>query len=394
MPQARKVKKPVQSAKAKSLKHAKTTQAKSTKAKLRVVALVPAHNEEDIITDTIESLMNQTWPLEYALIIADNCTDNTIKIVKKYQKKYGSKRLRLMKTVGNTHKKAGALNQGFLTLKGKRPAFVFGMDADTILHPGIIEAGVKQFEQEPKTGGICSAYRTLPLNEDATRWQRYLWRLQNIEFGLANAWRVENQKSARVLPGVSVIFRTKALRDVYKQHADGTVWATDSLVEDYRLTLEIKDLGWEVKSCLDMISWSDVPLKLRGKGGLFDQRQRWYSGTVDELRIRRLQKHSRYEIFTISLLTFNLLMQLLLYVTYGILAATHGGIHWISPFLVLPVAAAALQFHRWVRYADQRDKWQALMTITLIPNELYAIFRELVYAYSIWLSYRRPNRAW
>jgi biofilm PGA synthesis N-glycosyltransferase PgaC len=383
MRQASKVKKPVPS-----------TKAKSTKANLRVVALVPAHNEQDIIKDTIESLMSQTRPLEYALIIADNCTDNTVKIVKRYQKKYGSDRLRLMKTVGNTHKKAGALNQGFLTLKGKRLAFVFGMDADTILHPGIIEAGVKQFEQEPQTAGICSAYRTLPLNEDATRWQRYLWRLQNIEFGLANAWRVENQKSARVLPGVSVIFRTKALRDVLRQHNDGTVWATDSLVEDYRLTLEIKDLGWEVKSCLDMISWSDVPLKLRGKGGLFDQRQRWYSGTVDELRIRGLQRHSRYEIFTISLLSFNLLMQLLLYATYGIIASTHGGIHWISPFLILPVAAAALQFHRWVRYADQRDKWQALMTITLIPNELYAIFRELVYAYSIWLSYRRPNRAW
>jgi cellulose synthase/poly-beta-1,6-N-acetylglucosamine synthase-like glycosyltransferase len=394
MPHTKKVKQSVQPAKAQAVKRAKATSTKSAKAKLRVVALVPAHNEEDIIQHTIESLMGQTWPLDYALIIADNCTDNTVKIVKKYQKKYGSDRLRLMKTVGNTHKKAGALNQGFLTLKGKRPAFVFGMDADTILHPGIIEAGVKQFEQEPQTGGICSAYRTLPLKEDATRWQRYLWRLQNIEFGLANAWRVENQKSARVLPGVSVIFRTKALRDVYKEHADGTVWATDSLVEDYRLTLEIKDLGWEVKSCLDMISWSDVPLKLRGKGGLFDQRQRWYSGTVDELRIRGLQRHSRYEIFTISLLTFNLFMQLLLYATYGIIAATHGGIHWISPFLALPVAAAALQFHRWVRYADQRDKWQAVMTITLIPNELYAIFRELVYAYSIWLSYRRPNRAW
>src|ERR1039458_8097530 len=169
MPHAQKVKQPVQSAKAKSVKYARATSTKSAKAKLRVVALVPAHNEEDIIKDTIESLMGQTWPLEYALIIADNCTDNTIKIVKKYQKKYGSDRLRLMKTVGNTHKKAGALNQGFLALKGKRPAFVFGMDADTILHPSIIEAGVKQFEQEPKTGGICSAYRTLPLKADATR---------------------------------------------------------------------------------------------------------------------------------------------------------------------------------------------------------------------------------
>lgn len=366
--------------------------AKSRRAIPRVVALVPAHNEEDIILDTIKSLMNQTWPLDYVLIIADKCTDNTIKLVKECQQKYGHEKLRYMETIDNKYKKAGALNQGLIALNDE-PEFIFGMDADTILDSNIIKSGVKQFKREPKTGGICSAYRTLPLKEDTTHWQKFLWRLQNIEFGLANAWRVENYKSARVLPGVSVMFRIKALDDVYNIH-EGTIWATDSLVEDYRLTLELKDIGWEVKSSLDMISWSDVPLKLRGKGGLFDQRQRWYSGTVDELRHRGLKKNSRYEVFTISLLSVNLFMRFLLYGSYITLALTGSVIQWVSFFLVLPVAAALLQFYRWIKYTDKRDKWQALMTITLIPNELYAIFREITYTYSIWLSYRRPNRAW
>src|SRR4051794_8651526 len=78
----------------------------------RVVALVPAHNEQDIIGRTIESLINQTWPLSYILIIADNCSDRTVRIVRQYQKKYGTSKLRLMKTKNNKHKKAGALNQG------------------------------------------------------------------------------------------------------------------------------------------------------------------------------------------------------------------------------------------------------------------------------------------
>jgi cellulose synthase/poly-beta-1,6-N-acetylglucosamine synthase-like glycosyltransferase len=233
----------------------------------------------------------------------------------------------------------------------------------------------------------------LPLQAGATHWQKFLWRLQNIEFGLANAWRVENYRSARVLPGVSVMFRTVALDDVYSKH-EGTIWATDSLVEDYRLTLELKDLGWEVKSSLEMISWSDVPLRIRGKGGLFDQRQRWYSGTVDEIRRRGLQKHSRYEIFTISLMSMNLFMRALLYGSYITLAITGTVIQWVSFFLLLPLAAAMLQFYRWLKYTDQRDRWQGLMTILLIPNELYAIFREITYTYSVWLSFRRPNRAW
>jgi cellulose synthase/poly-beta-1,6-N-acetylglucosamine synthase-like glycosyltransferase len=371
-------------------KGAKKTRARA--ARPRVVALLPAHNEQDIIESTIESLMNQSAPLEYVLVIADNCTDDTVKIVRACQKKYGADRLKLTKTVKNKHKKAGALNHGFRKMRGN-PDFVFGMDADTILDRNIIKAGLKQFRREPKTGGICSAYRALPLKPEATRWERFLWRLQNIEFGLANAWRVENYKSARVLPGVSVMFRAQALKDVRKLHR-GTIWATDSLVEDYRLTLELKEVGWGVKSSLEMISWSDVPLKIRGKGGLFDQRQRWYSGTVDEIRRKDLRRHTHYEIFTISLLTFNLLMRTLLYGTYGLILLTGGIIQWVSFFLLLPVLAAVIQFSRWVKYTDQRDKWQGLMTILLIPNELYAMFRETVYAYAIWLSYRRPGRAW
>jgi cellulose synthase/poly-beta-1,6-N-acetylglucosamine synthase-like glycosyltransferase len=189
------------------------------------------------------------------------------------------------------------------------------------------------------------------------------------------------------------MFRTQALKDVNKLHR-GTIWATDSLVEDYRLTLELKEVGWGVKSSLEMISWSDVPLKVRGKGGLFDQRQRWYSGTVDELRRKELRSHARYEIFTIVLLALNLLMRVLLYSTYGLILLTGGVVQWVSFFLLLPILAAAIQFSRWIKYTDQRDKWQGLMTILLPPNELYAIFRETVYAYSIWLSYRRPDRAW
>jgi cellulose synthase/poly-beta-1,6-N-acetylglucosamine synthase-like glycosyltransferase len=267
------------------------------------------------------------------------------------------------------------------------------MDADTIIDSRMVEAAVKQFEREPNTAGICSAYRTLPLKSDATKWQRLLWRLQTIEFGLANAWRVENYKSARVLPGVSVMFRTKALRDVNKLH-EGTVWATDSLVEDYRLTLELKDIGWETKSSLKMISWSDVPLSLFGKGGLFDQRQRWYSGTVDELRRRGLKKHSRYELFTISLLAINFMMRLLLIAAYAMILASGHSIEFVSFFLLLPIAASAIQFTRWIKYTDQRDRWQGFMTLLLFPNELYAVFREFIYLYSIWISYRRPNRAW
>lgn len=419
-------------------------------SRTKVVALVPAYNEAENIELTVHSLMDQTYPFEKVIVIANNCTDETIPIVKRLiseYKKMGRKQLQLLIMKKNAGKKSGALNYG-LTKVDKKIKYVFGMDGDTIVDKKMVEEAVLHFRTEKETAGICSAYRTLPLKENASRWEKFLWRMQNIEFTLANAWRIENYKSARVLPGVSVMFRMQALLEVAALQAiltnlqnkarkqlkkDGNkpytrkmekelrieaveqllalkskkgalrkfvnqqkklkVWSTDSLVEDYRLTLDLKDIGWQVKSSMNMVSWSDVPLKLRGKGGLWDQRKRWYSGTIDEIRIRRFQKNSRYEIFTICLLVFNLFITFMLISAYTILFLEVSKVKWVSFFLILPILAALTQLHR-IKGGDQLDNWQRFITGTLIANELYAMYREVIYAYSIWISIFKPDREW
>ncbi|MGC2933200.1 glycosyltransferase family 2 protein [Enterococcus faecalis] len=56
--------------------------------KKKFVFVVPAHNEEDVIGPTIESLINQNYKPELfdIVIIADNCTDSTDKIVQSYSR--------------------------------------------------------------------------------------------------------------------------------------------------------------------------------------------------------------------------------------------------------------------------------------------------------------------
>lgn len=52
----------------------------------RFLFLVPAHNEEDVIKETVVSLVNQQYDnsLYDIVVIADNCTDNTTEIVKSF----------------------------------------------------------------------------------------------------------------------------------------------------------------------------------------------------------------------------------------------------------------------------------------------------------------------
>jgi len=358
------------------------------------VALVPAYNEEAGIEQTIRSLMNQSVPFEYVMVIANNCRDRTVKIVRNLQQEFGYYHLRLVDVPENPDKKSGALNVGFAMVDHTEIDYVFSMDGDTVVHRDINLYGLQKLESDESIGGTCSAYRTRRIESTATnRWQKLLWRVQNVEFGLANAWRAENWFSARVLPGVAVMYRTSALLDVQRLHGDGTVWQNNHLVEDYRLTLELKDIGWKAMSSFDMVSWSDVPLKLNGTGGLWQQRIRWYSGTVDELRQRGLMRHSRYEMFTVFLMPMNLLFRLLLLVAYAMLLMQGKNVQLMSVFLILPVLASIMMLAKFRTYGDRQDSTQYLLVGSL-AIEAYNIYREVMYTYSIWLSYFRPQRGW
>ena len=51
----------------------------------KFMAIVPAHNEEAVIKNLVESLVNQDYPKELydIYVIADNCTDSTAEIAEK-----------------------------------------------------------------------------------------------------------------------------------------------------------------------------------------------------------------------------------------------------------------------------------------------------------------------
>lgn len=52
--------------------------------KHKFMAIIPAHNEEAVVGNLVESLINQDYDKELydIYVIADNCTDNTAKIAK------------------------------------------------------------------------------------------------------------------------------------------------------------------------------------------------------------------------------------------------------------------------------------------------------------------------
>ncbi len=84
----------------------------------RIVAVIPAHNEEHDITNALKSLTIQSVPKDYILsvfVIEDNCNDSTDKEVRAFSDQLN---LYVIKTVNNKDRKAGALNTFYRLMFG------------------------------------------------------------------------------------------------------------------------------------------------------------------------------------------------------------------------------------------------------------------------------------
>ena len=115
-----------------------------------VSIIMPAYNTEQYITDTINSILEQTYS-NWELIIVDDCsTDNTAQIIKTFD----DNRIRYIKS--DTHKGAGACrNRALKEAEGKWVAF---LDSDDLWHPQKLEKQL-HFMKENGYKFTCTDYR-------------------------------------------------------------------------------------------------------------------------------------------------------------------------------------------------------------------------------------------
>lgn len=113
---------------------------KIVKDEKKFLFLVPAHNEQAVIKETIEALLVQNYnrTLYDIVIIADNCTDDTVKIVKEYEREgviLFENYSKPNEPKGKPHAIAKFINS---VDKWKNYDFISFIDADNIVHPNYL----------------------------------------------------------------------------------------------------------------------------------------------------------------------------------------------------------------------------------------------------------------
>ena len=351
-----------------------------------VVALIPAHNEEDLVEQSLRSLLTQSSVnLIKVILVADNCTDNTLQIARRLEGEFPN--LEVIESRQNQSGKSGAMNQAFRHLQYSGVKYVLQMDADTILNEDALVRAIKDLESDDNLGGVCARFRIIPPeNEGFVR--KLLWRLQNIEYGLRDVQTIQSfGKDTSLLSGRASVLRLEALVKILEIR--GYIWDVQSEVEDHELTLALKKIGWKTAVSMKMLAATSIPESM---GELLKQRVRWYRGTIRLLKQEKFSKHTRKDTLSLLSLFFWLPIRVSFLVWIALLIAGIADYQFNLIFAGLTIVLWLIQMAK-LQYVPDRDKWQTIFAASLVPYELYATMRDLILLASSVLGFLPSNQS-
>ncbi len=205
-----------------------------------VTVLVPAHNEESVIVQTVTSVLASDLQDLHVIVVDDGSTDRTGDLLNTH---FGTEpRVRIIHQVNRG--KSAALSHA---MAEAHTEIVVTIDADTEIEPDAISKLVRHFS-DPTLGAMAGNVKVGNRSRWLTRWQALEYiTSQNMEkraFDLLNC--------ITVVPGALGAWRKEAIA------AAGGITA-DTVAEDADLTIAIRRLGWRIGYDEESIAWTEAP---------------------------------------------------------------------------------------------------------------------------------------
>lgn len=227
-----------------------------------VSIILPMYNEEDAIEMTLDSVFNLDYPKKKLKIICvnDGSTDNTLKIVKKINKKYDFILIN-QKNQG----KYVALNNA---LKKIDSDFFACFDADSFTDSNSLKSMIEEFDEK----NVAAVMPIMKVHNPENLLQQVQW-LEYI-INIFYKYIMGKIDCIHVTPGPFSIYRTKYVKELggfRKAH----------LTEDLEMALRLQDNHYKLKQSLDAVVYTKSPKRLKA---FISQRTRWYQGTFFNIK--------------------------------------------------------------------------------------------------------------
>ena len=272
----------------------------------KFMAIVPAHNEEAVIRNLVESLNAQDYPKELydVYVIADNCTDATAEIAKEAG-------AIVLKRFDEQNKTKGHALNWFIKQKIEENADYDALcvfDADNIVDKNFLKNMNKKLYQGEE---VVQGYRDIKNPTDswiAGGYAIFYWMMHRF-YHLARY----NLGLSPLLNGTGFMVKF----DLLKPNG----WQTITLTEDIEYSLiniaQGRKLGWAV----DAIVYDEQPVTFKAS---WSQRSRWTVGHLQCMKeytgklINGVKEYKTLMNFDGALYLFGIPMMLLTFLLLGV----------------------------------------------------------------------------
>ncbi len=318
----------------------------SANTPIRLAVVTPAHNEEEGLPTTINSLLSCDNPLLPGdlFVIADNCSDNTAQVARKLGCSV------LERQDPKLRGKGYALNFAFNVLLSKHYDAYVIVDADTTVQSNFLDSFRELFASGADAGQCAYLVGNAHVNLRT--------RLMHIAFLAFNYLRPLSRHNLGFSSGILGNGFALSSECLYKIPYDSF-----SIVEDLEYHTRLVGAGKKVQFLSHTTVWSDMPAtgkeaqsqRERWEGGRFrvilDQVPRLFGGMLLRGRVRLIEP--LLELLLLPLTFHILLLILLLIISKGWLT-----VYASCAFLLIFLHVIAAMFKGKASFAD----WKALFT--------------------------------
>lgn len=235
----------------------------------KVTLVVPAHNEELVIQDTVQSILRLNYPLDRfeLLVYADNCNDHTADRVRELKqiKEFQNHNFRVIERTG-TGGKAGVLNDALKVSTGE---YLGVYDADAAPEKNALYFLVQKVLENPER--YAAAFGR---NKTRNYQQNFLTRCINLE--IVNTQRIQHTglwqlfKIGRI-PGTNFIINKKIVQSIGG-------WNNGALTEDTAISFSLMRSGKLIALAHRAEAFQQEPETLFA---YYNQRKRWARGNYE-----------------------------------------------------------------------------------------------------------------
>jgi cellulose synthase/poly-beta-1,6-N-acetylglucosamine synthase-like glycosyltransferase len=231
-----------------------------------ITIIIPAHNEEKVIGQKLETLLQSKFPLDRIelLIGADNCKDQTSSIILSYQDRF------LDMTLIEFTERQGKINIVNKLVKKAKHEIIVMTDANVLFDPNTLNELVKHFKNQ-KIGLVDSRMEHFGLKETGISMAEngYISNEVQTKFGEGKIW------GAMMGPfGGCFAFRRNCFQPI----------PTHFLVDDFYLNMIILRQGYQcineqnarVFEDVSNESWIEFKRKIRISAGNFQNLSRFW----------------------------------------------------------------------------------------------------------------------